>query len=84
MKSVGIVRSVDNAGRIVLPIEIRKELDIMGENNKVEILARGNEILMKKYAPSCIFCHETDDLIEFNGQKICKACAKKIGEATKK
>ena len=70
MKSVGIVRSVDNAGRIVLPIEIRKELDIMGENNKVEILARGNEILMKKYAPSCIFCHETDDLIEFNGQKI--------------
>ena len=51
MKSVGIVRSVDNAGRIVLPIEIRKELDIMGENNKVEILARGNEILMKKYAP---------------------------------
>ncbi len=83
MKSVGIVRSVDNAGRIVLPIEIRKELDIMGENNKVEILARGNEILMKKYAPSCIFCHETDDLIEFNGQKICKDCARQIGEATK-
>lgn len=83
MKSVGIVRSVDNAGRIVLPIEIRKELDIMGENNKVEILARGNEILMKKYAPSCIFCHETDDLIEFNGQKICKNCAQQIGEATK-
>lgn len=81
MKSVGIVRSVDNAGRIVLPIEIRKELDIMGENNRVEILARGNEILMKKYAPSCIFCHETDELIEFNGQKICKACAKKIAEA---
>lgn len=83
MKSVGIVRSVDNAGRIVLPIEIRKELDIMGENNKVEILARGNEILMKKYFPSCIFCHETDDLIEFNGQKICKDCAQKIDEATK-
>lgn len=83
MKSVGIVRSVDNAGRIVLPIEIRKELDIMGENNKVEILARGNEILMKKYAPSCIFCHETDDLIEFNGQKICKDCAQQICEATK-
>ena len=83
MKSVGIVRSVDNAGRIVLPIEIRKELDIMGENNKVEILARGNEILMKKYAPSCIFCHETDDLIEFNSQKICKDCAQQIGEATK-
>ena len=47
MKSVGIVRSVDIAGRIVLPIEIRKELDIMGEGSKVEILARGNEIVIK-------------------------------------
>ncbi len=82
MKSVGIVRSVDGAGRIVLPIEIRKELDIMGDDSRVEILARGNEIIMKKYAPSCIFCHETDDLIQFNGQKICKDCAKKIAEAT--
>ena len=81
MKDIGIVRSVDLAGRIVLPIEIRKELDITGENSKVEILARGNEILMKKYVPSCIFCHETEDLIEFNGQKICKECAKKIAEA---
>ncbi len=84
MKNVGIVRSVDVAGRIVLPIEIRKELDINSEDSKVEILARGNEILIKKYVPSCIFCHETDGLIEFNGQKICRACAKKIGEATKK
>ena len=69
MKNVGIVRSVDLAGRIVLPIEIRKELDITGDDSKVEILARGNEIILKKYAPSCIFCHETADLIEFNGQK---------------
>lgn len=81
MKNVGIVRSVDLAGRIVLPIEIRKELDIMGDDSKVEILARGNEIILKKYAPSCIFCHETADLIEFNGQKICRECAKKIGES---
>ena len=79
MKNVGIVRSVDVAGRIVLPIE-----NINSEDSKVEILAQGNEILIRKYVPSCIFCHETDDLIEFNGQKICKACAKKIGEATKK
>lgn len=81
MKNVGIVRNVDIAGRIVLPIEIRKELDITGEDSKVEILARGNEILIKKYVPSCIFCHETENLIEFNGQKICKECAQKIGKA---
>lgn len=82
MKSVGIVRNVDIAGRIVLPIEIRKELDIAGDGSKVEILARGNEIVLRKYAPSCIFCHETENLIEFNGQKICRNCAKKIGEST--
>lgn len=81
MKDVGIVRSIDSVGRIVLPIEMRKELDILGENSKVEIFARGNEIFIKKYAPSCIFCHETDDLIEYNGQKICKECAKKIGNS---
>lgn len=81
MENLGIVRSVDVAGRIVLPIEIRKELDITGVDSKVEILARGNEILIKKYVPSCIFCHGTDNLIEFNGQKICADCAKKIGKA---
>ena len=80
MKSVGIVRSVDIAGRIVLPIEIRKELDIMGEGSKVEILARGNEIVIKKYIPSCIFCHSSEELVEYNGQKICRKCAKKIAK----
>ncbi len=52
MENVGIVRSVDIAGRIVLPIEIRKELDIMGEGSKVEILARGNDIVIIKYITS--------------------------------
>jgi len=80
MKTVGIVRNVDFAGRIVLPIEIRKELDLMGEDSKVEIIARGNEIVLKKYAPSCIFCHSEKDLVEFNGQKICGDCAEKIGK----
>lgn len=80
MKTVGIVRSVDGAGRIVLPIEIRKELDLMGEDSKVEIVATGNEIVLKRYAPSCIFCREGKELVEFNGQKICSSCAKKIAK----
>ncbi|MBR6530903.1 MAG: AbrB family transcriptional regulator [Clostridia bacterium] len=79
MKHVGIVRTIDTAGRIVLPIEIRKELDLMKDDSKLEIIARGNEIVLKKYAPSCIFCHEENNLIEFNGQKICRSCAEKIG-----
>ncbi len=80
MKHVGIVRNIDSAGRIVLPIEIRKELDLMGEDARLEIIAKGNEILLKKYAPSCIFCHEEEDLIEYNGQKICRKCAEEIGK----
>ena len=78
MKAVGIVRSIDGAGRIVLPIEIRKELDLMGDDSRIEILARGNELILKKYAPSCIFCHGEKALIEFGGQKICRECAQKI------
>lgn len=80
MKTVGIVRSIDLAGRIVLPIEIRKELDLMGEDSKVEITAKGNEIILKKYAPSCIFCHSEDDLVEYSGQKVCRKCAEKISK----
>ena len=88
-KGVVFMKSVESSEALITPRNCssyrdqKKELDIMGENNKVEILARGNEILMKKYAPPVFFCHETDDLIEFNGQKICKDCAQKIGEATK-
>lgn len=80
MKTVGIVRSIDGAGRLVLPIEIRKELDLMREDSKVEIIARGNEILLRRYEPSCIFCHGKEKLIEFNGQKVCADCASKIGK----
>lgn len=80
MKTVGIVRAIDSVGRVVLPIEMRKELDLVNDESKIEIVARGNEIILKKYAPSCIFCHSDDNLIEFNGQKICKACAEKIGK----
>ena len=80
MKHVGIVRSIDLAGRIVLPIEIRKELDLMGEDSKAEIIAKGNEIILRKYADTCIFCHDTADLVDFNGQKICRKCIKDISQ----
>ena len=79
MKHVGIVRNIDSAGRIVLPIEIRKELGLVDDEARLEIIARGNEILLKKYAPTCIFCHSENDLIEYNNQKICRKCANEIG-----
>lgn len=80
LKNIGIVRSIDGVGRIVLPIEMRKLLDLTGEDNLVEISARGNEIVLKKYAPSCIFCHEEENLADFEGQKICHKCAEKISK----
>ncbi len=83
MKSLGIIRAIDSVGRVVLPIEMRKELDLVGEDSRIEIFARGNELVLKKYVPSCIFCHSDEDLVEFNGQRICKSCAEKISKISK-
>ena len=80
MKNVGIVRSIDGVGRIVLPIEIRKQLQLTDENSMVEINAKGNEITIKKYTPSCMFCHEEKNLLDFEGQKICRSCVEKISK----
>ena len=67
MKSTGIVRKVDDLGRIVLPIELRRTLDI-NERDSIEIFVDGNQILQKKYSHSFIFCVEADDFREFKGK----------------
>ena len=66
MKSTGIVRKVDELGRIVLPIEIRKVLDIK-EKDALEIFTEDDKIVLKKYQPACIFCGDADNVIYFNG-----------------
>lgn len=73
MKSTGIVRKVDELGRIVLPIELRKNLDI-NIKDPLEIYVDGNSIVLKKYLPACIFCGEATDVIQFQGKNICKKC----------
>ena len=55
MKSTGIVRKVDELGRIVLPIEIRRTLDI-AEGDEIEIFMENDGAILQKYEPSCIFC----------------------------
>ena len=79
MKSTGVVRKVDELGRIVLPAEIRKILDI-NPKDAVEFFMDGDRIVIQKYQPSCIFCNNTEDVVFFNGKLICKACASKIKE----
>ena len=73
MKSTGIVRKVDDLGRVVLPIELRRTLDI-NERDSLEIFVDGNQVILKKYEPACIFCNSADDVIAFKGKNVCKHC----------
>ena len=79
MKSTGIVRKVDELGRIVLPIEMRRTLDI-GEKDALEIYVEGSSVILKKYKPSCVFCDATKDITVFKGQNICPKCLKELKE----
>ena len=83
MKSIGIVRKMDELGRIVLPIELRNTLDIK-QKDPLEIFVEGDSIILKKYVPACIFCGSTTDMMSYNDKNICKKCAKEIGALTKK
>ena len=77
MKSTGIVRKVDELGRIVLPIEMRRTLDI-AERDSLEIYVDGDSIILKKYEPSCVVCDSMDELITYKEKKVCRKCAEKI------
>ena len=73
MKSTGIVRNIDELGRIVIPKEIRKKLGI-ANNDPVEIYVEGERIMLMKYHPACHFCGSTEDIMEFKGKVVCHAC----------
>ena len=75
MKSTGIVRKVDELGRIVLPIELRRTLGIE-EKDRIEIFVDGESIILRKYQPACIFCDNARDIINYKGKNICPECIK--------
>ena len=79
MKSTGIVRKVDELGRIVLPIELRRTLDI-AEKDALEIFVDGDNIILHKYHPSCVFCENTKNIINYKGKNFCPDCIKKLKE----
>ena len=72
MKCTGVVRKLDELGRITLPIELRRNLDV-GDKDPLEIFVDEDTILLKKYSPADIFTGEMDDLIEYKGKKVSKA-----------
>ena len=78
VKSTGIVRKVDELGRVVIPIELRRNLGI-DDRDGLEIFVEEDQIILKKYSPSCIFCSNAGDIIQFNGKNICKSCLEKLG-----
>ena len=79
MKSTGIIRRMDELGRVVIPIEIRNQFNI-AEKDPIEIYVDGSSIVLKKFEPNCIFCGNTKNLLEYQGKLICKDCSKKIGD----
>lgn len=79
MKSTGIVRKVDELGRVVLPIELRRTLNI-SEKDALEIYVDEENIILRKYEPACTFCGNAKDVKHFEGKNICPSCIEKISE----
>lgn len=77
VKSTGIVRKVDELGRIVIPIELRRNLDI-DERDSLEIYVEDDQVILKKYSPACIFCASAGDTVKFRDKIICRACLKEL------
>ena len=73
MKSTGVVRQLDTLGRIVLPIELRRTMDI-GVKDMLEIFVEDDRIVLKKYHPCCIFCADARDVVPYKGKLVCKKC----------
>lgn len=77
MKSTGVVRKLDTLGRVVIPIELRKTMGI-DIKDTLEIYTEGDEIILKKYAPGCVFCGDARNVSAFKGKNICSKCMKEL------
>ena len=73
MKSTGVVRRIDSLGRIVIPMELRRTLNL-AEKDCLEIFTDGGQIVLMKYEPGCLFCGELKGVINYKGKNICKKC----------
>lgn len=82
MKSTGIVRKVDELGRIVLPIELRRTLDI-AERDSLEIFVSEDTIILKKFQPTCVFCDSSKNIITYKGKNVCSACIASLSNVKK-
>lgn len=82
MKPAGVVRKVDQLGRIVLPKSLRKRYQ-MNEGDPVEILVQGDHIILERYRPKCVFCGSMEEVNEFKDRTICKQCMSEMNQLPK-
>lgn len=83
MKATGIIRRVDELGRVVIPIELRNKFGIT-EKDPMEIYVDGTSIILKKFEPNCIFCNSSKNLIDYEGKPVCTKCAKNLANKASK
>ena len=79
MKSTGVVRKIDELGRIVLPSELRRVFGIR-EGDELEISVNGEQIILQKRQDLCLFCAAEQPSVEFKGRRVCEACARELGQ----
>ena len=77
MKSTGVVRQLDNLGRVVLPIELRRTMGI-GVKDLLEVYVDGEDIILRKYQPACLFCGSMENVTEYRGKNICRNCMNEL------
>ena len=79
MKATGVVRKIDQFGRIVLPIELRRTLDLeIGD--ALEIFIDDQTVILRKYEPACIFCGDAKNASLYKGRMVCPDCLKEAGK----
>ena len=78
MSSSGVSRTVDKMGRVVIPKEIRDQLKIVSEVDKIDITVDGDKIILKKHYDACLFCGKIEDAIEYKGYYVCNDCVEKL------
>ncbi|QGU00577.1 Transition state regulatory protein AbrB [Candidatus Syntrophocurvum alkaliphilum] len=79
MKSTGVVRKVDELGRIVIPIELRRTMGIE-EKDALEIYVDNERIILRKYEPACLFCGNAEDVLNYKGKNLCKSCLTELSK----
>ncbi len=78
MNDTGIIRGLDKMGRVVIPKELRKQLNVQNEKDSFIIFAEEDKIILKKYEPHCIFCEDNENVIEYEGKLVCENCISKL------